>query len=140
MVLALWYQIPGGQLPKGLSVALWVAFSVTMLVALWHGRPAVGLLVFAVAFAGLLIWWTRLSPSNEGVWSDDVARITTGTVDGSRVTLHNVRNFDWRTTTDYTQRWETRSYDLDHLRSVDMIMSYWDHSGHRPHADFVRLR
>ena len=43
-----------------------------------------------------------------------------------RVILHNVRNFDWRTETDYTQRWETRTYDLGHLRTVDMIMSYWD--------------
>jgi len=36
-----------------------------------------------------------------------------------------VRNFDWRSSTDYTQRWETRSYDLDHLESLDMILSYW---------------
>ena len=55
----------------------------------------------------------------------DVARITTGTIEGNRVTLYNVRNFDWRGKTDYTQRWDTRSYDLDRLRSVDMIMSYW---------------
>jgi hypothetical protein len=72
-----------------------------------------------------LIWWTRLSPTNNRVWADDVARATTGTVDGNRVTLRNVRNFEWRSPTDYTQRWETRGYDLDRLQSVDMIMSYW---------------
>jgi hypothetical protein len=122
--LALWYQVPGGQVLKALSVVVWIAFSVMMLIALWQGRFA-GLLVFALAFAGMLIWWTRLPPSNEGLWADDVAQMTTGTIDGNRVTLHNVRNFDWRSNTDYTQRWETRSYDLDRLRSVDMIMSYW---------------
>jgi len=41
------------------------------------------------------------------------------------VTLRNVRNFDWHSETDYTQRWETRQYDLDRLDSVDMILSYW---------------
>src|SRR5260370_1033726 len=123
---ALWYQMPGGQFFKGLCVVLWGAFSVAMLTALWQGRATVGLIAFAVGLVGLLLWWTHLTPTNDHDWADDVVRITTGTVDGSRVTLHNVRNFDWRSQTDYTQRWETRTYDLDHVRTVDMIMSYWD--------------
>ena len=123
---ALWYQIPGGQFLKGLCVLLWGAFSFAMLGALWQGRIMLGVIGFAMALAGMLVWWTRLPPANDHDWADDVARITTGTVDGSRVTLHNVRNFDWRTQTDYTQRWETRTYDLDQVRTVDMIMSYWD--------------
>jgi hypothetical protein len=96
-----------------------------MLVAVWQGRLTIGVVAFALAFSGLLIWWTRLRPTNDHVWADDVARMTTGTVDGDRVTLHNVRNFDWRSPSDHIQRWETRSYDLDRLQSVDMIMSYW---------------
>ena len=122
---ALWYQAPGGQALKTLSVLLWVLFSLTLLLALWQGRTAVSLLAFAVAFGALLIWWQRIAPSNDRVWADDVAQMTTGSVDGSRVTLSNVRNFDWRSDADYTQRWETRSYDLDRLNSVDMVMSYW---------------
>src|SRR5450631_4518271 len=123
---ALWYQIPGGQSFKGLCVLLWGAFSFAMLIALWQGRITLGVIAFTVALIGLLLWWTRLTPTNDHDWADDVAQITTGTVAGNRVTLHNVRNFDWRTQTDYTQRWETRSYDLDHLATVDMIMSYWN--------------
>jgi hypothetical protein len=126
---ALWYQIPGGQSFKGLCVLLWGAFSFAMLIALWQGRITLGVIAFTVALIGLLLWWTRLPPTNDHDWSDDVAQITTGTVEGARVTLHNVRNFDWRSQTDYTQRWETRSYDLDHLRTVDMIMSYWNRPG-----------
>jgi hypothetical protein len=122
---ALWYQTAGGQFLKSLCVVLWGAFSFALLTAVWQGRITLGVIAFAVALIGLLLWWTHLTPTNDHEWADDVARITTGTVDGSRVTLHNVRNFDWRTQTDYTQRWETRSYDLDHLRTVDMIMSYW---------------
>src|ERR1700692_1183230 len=122
---ALWYRIPGGRIFKGLCVVLWGAFSFAMLVVLWQGRITLGVIAFTAALVGLLLWWTRLQPTNDHEWADDVARITTGTRDGKRVTLHNVRNFDWRTETDYTQRWETRSYDLDHLRTVDMIMSYW---------------
>jgi Domain of unknown function (DUF4105) len=123
--LAIWYQVPGGQPMKAFCVVLWAAFSLAILMALWQGRTAVGLLTFALAFGALLIWWQRIAPTNDRIWADDVAQMTTGTVDGNRVTLFKVRNFDWRSDTDYTQRWETRSYDLDRLSSVDMIMSYW---------------
>jgi Domain of unknown function (DUF4105) len=123
---ALWYQAPGGQTLKALSVLLWAAFSLTLLVAMWQGRTAVGFLTFALTFAGLLVWWQRIAPSNDRVWADDVAQMTTGSVAGNRITLYHVRNFDWRSDTDYDQRWETRAYELDHLNSVDMIMSYWN--------------
>src|SRR5260221_3952552 len=122
---ALWFQVQGGQALKALSVLLWAGFSLTLTIALWQGRTATGLVTFAAAFGALLIWWRRIAPSNDRIWADDVAQMTTGTVDGNRVTLHKVRNFDWRSNTDYTQRWETRHYDLDRLNSVDMIMSYW---------------
>jgi hypothetical protein len=122
---ALWHQARGGRALKSVSVALWAAFSLAILVALWHSMYVSGILGFGAAFGALLIWWHRLEASNDRVWADDVAEMTTGTVEGSRVSLRNVRNFDWRTDTDYTQRWESRSYDLQRLDSVDMILSYW---------------
>ena len=42
-----------------------------------------------------------------------------------QVTLANVRNFEWRTSSDYTVRWENRTYDLDKIASVDLLLSYW---------------
>ena len=110
--LALWYQAPGGQL-KSVIVLLWCAFALGVLIALWQGRAGLAFLSFAVAFAVILIWWQHITPTNERLWADDVAQITHGSIDGNHVTLRNVRNFDWRSNTDYTQRWETRSYDLD---------------------------
>ena len=124
-VFALWYQVPGGHALKILGAAAWVALSSAALVALWRRRTALGLAGFAAGFAVLLIWWHQLKPSNDYIWTDDVAQMTIGSVDGNRATLHNVRNFDWRSDSDYTQRWETRHYDIDRLNSVDMIMSYW---------------
>ena len=123
--LALWYAAPGGQIVKALCVMLWAGFSVGMLLLVWQGRMSLSLITFALVFAGVLAWWARLPPTNDAVWADEVARITTGSIEGSHVTLHNVRNFDWRSKTDYTQRWETRTYDLDRMRTVDMVMSYW---------------
>jgi hypothetical protein len=127
-VLALWYQVPGGVAGKGLAIAPWVIVGCAALVMLWTHRPVVGIVGivgFALAFASLLLWWLRIEPSNDRIWADDVAQMTSGEVNGTKVVLHNVRNFDWRTNADYTQRWETRTYDLDRLNSVDLITSYW---------------
>jgi len=125
-VLAIWYQSPGGQLLKSGMILLWTAFSVAVLAALWQGRTGLALLALAPAFGALVFWWRQIKPTNDRLWADDVARITIGRIEGNRVTLHNVRNFDWRSNDDYAQRWENRVYDLDGLNSVDMIVSYWD--------------
>jgi hypothetical protein len=123
--LAIWFQAPAGALRFGL-LGVWTAFCVAVLLGLWLGIVLAAVTSFLAALILLLVWWQRIRPSNDRDWADDVARITSGTIEGSRVTLRNVRNFDWRAKDDYTQRWETRVYDLDRLKSVDMVMSYWD--------------
>lgn len=39
--------------------------------------------------------------------------------------VHDVRNFVWRSDSDFEPNWETRSYDLSKLKGLDLIMSYW---------------
>lgn len=126
--LALWYQAPGGPKMRAAAIAAWLALAAACLIGVWHDWFAVAVCTFAAAFAGLLIWWIRLAPSNDRDWADDVAQMVRGTVQGDCVTLQNVRNFAWRSETDYTPRWETRGYDLALLSNLDMIVSYW--SGH----------
>ena len=123
--LALWYQAPGGRGWKSSISALWTGFGLICLSGLWTGWFTPALSAFGAGYAALLLWWRSLSPSNDRLWADDVARVTHGTVDGDDVVLHNVRNFEWRSAADYTPRWETRRYDLGRLVSLDMIMSYW---------------
>jgi Domain of unknown function (DUF4105) len=124
-VLALWYQAPGGRTIKVAIITVWIVFSVGVLLSLWQGLAALSFSVFAAAVVAIVVWWQRIQPSNDRLWADDVAQIAAATVDGDKITLQNVRNFDWRSDTDYSQRWETRVYDLKQLNSVDMIMSYW---------------
>jgi hypothetical protein len=124
-VFALWYQFPGNQAVKSGALLVWLCLCGGVIFFMWQERIGWSLLAFFAVFALMLLWWSQIPASNERRWADDVARTAYGAVDGSRITLHNVRNFDWRTADDYTQRWETRNYDLDHLDSVDMIMSYW---------------
>lgn len=120
--LALLYQAPGGPVIATLWALLsLVAFALIVL----RRRPLHTACIYAALFAVLLFWWQTVLPSNDRDWADDVAEMTTGMVDADRVELSNVRNFQWRSLTDYTAAWETRSYALGQLTSVDLILSYW---------------
>ena len=123
--LAIGYRAPGGALMRGALAAAWALFTLGVLFALLRHDPRWALGVFAAAFVLVLLWWRAIEPSNTRIWADDVARTLSGRVDGDQVVLDNVRNFDWRTRSDYTPGWETRRYDLARLASVDMILSHW---------------
>ena len=78
-----------------------------------------------MAFAILLAWWLSIAPSNERDWQTDVAVLPYATQDGDLVTLHNVRNFDYRTQQDFVPRYDDRTFDLRELDEVDLIAVYW---------------
>jgi hypothetical protein len=88
----------------------------------WRRRS---LAAFTVLFIVLLIAWCAIAPSNDRDWEPENAVLAYADIDGDRVTLHNIRNFDYRTATDFTPRYYDRSFDLQQLDSVDMFTVYW---------------
>lgn len=123
--LALHFQLPAGRRTRRAAIAVWLVFALLVLILMWRAPALPALAAYVVAFALLLGWWRTIRPSNDRVWADEVARQLIVERDGPRVTLHNVRNFAWRTLVDYDIRWETRQFDTDRLCSVDVILSYW---------------
>jgi hypothetical protein len=87
-----------------------------------RGRTAIGAVV---VFLIVVIAFFRIPASNDRDWQPEVARLPYATVQGDIVTIHNVRNFNYRSETDFDARWETRSYDLGKLDSGDVIAVYW---------------
>lgn len=70
----------------------------------------------------VLLPWLAIRPSNERDWQPEFARTGHAEIgaDG-RVTLHEVRNFDWQPDGSAVERWVTRSYHLERLRGVDLV-------------------
>ncbi|KAF1055227.1 MAG: hypothetical protein GAK43_00020 [Stenotrophomonas maltophilia] len=133
LLLALWaagvlaYQLPG---PGWLGVAIAVAWLLAAGWAAWQvarGRGSRRLGAgYLLAVAATALGWFSLQPRQDRVWADDVAqRLHVESFDGRHVVLDNVRDFSWRTEQEYDARWVRRSYDLDQLRSADLVMSYW---------------
>lgn len=125
---SLWFRLPEAlwRIP---CVTAWVILGAACVYQVARGqqrhwRRRLGQ-AFAVCCVALLVWWHSITPSHERLWADDVAHLLQAEIDGDRVTLHQVRNFEWRSETDYTPRWESRSYDLRRLQSADLVLSYW---------------
>lgn len=81
------------------------------------------LLAIAVAlFVAWLLFAMLVRPSNERDWNADQARVATAEIDGDAVTIRNVRNAVYRSTSDFDVHWETRRYDLSRLDSVWFVV------------------
>jgi Domain of unknown function (DUF4105) len=121
--LAIYYSDLGGEpLRLGLAAAFALGTLGAFLFLPNRRRTLVG---FGVAFAAVLLWWTSIEPSNEREWQTEVALLPYATQDGDLITLHNVRNFDYRTEQDYVPRYDDRTFDLRQLDAVDLIAVYW---------------
>lgn len=119
---ALWYDFPSA----GLRHILAGVYLVAVLAGIVLVRGAWRKLIPPLAgFCLVLGWWWTLRPSNDRPWQPDVAQTPFAEIEGDRVTLHNVRNCDYRTETDFTPRWEMRVVDLSKLTGVDLAVNYW---------------
>lgn len=125
-VFAIYYAGPDHPAFRMALAALFGIFGIASLVLLAQRRGrwrAFG--GFLLVFVGLLVWWSGIEPSNNRDWKLEVAVLPYATEDGDRVTLHNVRNFDYRSESDFTPAYYDKVFDLRELRSVDLIASYW---------------
>ena len=119
----LWVDGPESRLLAGFLATGFVAASL-FIVGL--ARPIWRMwLAFAVLFLAVQIWWLGIDASNDRDWLPGVAQLPSATIEGDLVTLQNVRNFHYRSDSDFDEIWETRSYDLSKLEGVDLFLSYW---------------
>jgi hypothetical protein len=122
---AIWYR---AGLPRPLLAGVVLAFllaSVMGAIAVIRRRGANAFGVSVVTLAVFAVWYSTVTPSNERDWIPDVARPPVAEFDGDRVTIRNIRNFDYRSETDFDERWEERTYDLSKIESIDLFLSYW---------------
>ena len=109
-----------------LRLPLAAIYGLGMLAVLTWVRPrrlAAG--ICAGGFVLVLAWWLSLKPSNERDWQPDVAVLPYADIAGNQVTIHNIRNCDYRTETDFDVRYYDKTFNLDDLRTVDLFLVTW---------------
>ena len=134
--LAIYYSnLPWPRLRLGLAGAF-AAFAVW---ALWLSRRRQMSVIMIALFLGVVAWWITIRPSHDRPWRPEVAVMPRAFIDGDRVRLTGVRNFDYRTRNDFTVRYEEREVQLSHLTALDFYVSYLRRAG-RTHVPEFHLR
>lgn len=125
-VLAVVYSGPQNAVVRYALAAAFALVAIATLVALclrhWRWRT---LAAYLLAFTLLVVWFRSIEPSNERDWQTDVARLSYAEIEGDIVTVRNIRNFDYRSETDYTPAYYDKRFDLRKLEGVDLIAVYW---------------
>ena len=103
-----------------------MSYLTVVLAAMWPFRP--GHMGLTIAFAGFVIvalWWFSLKPPRNRDWQPDDAQTAYADIHGDQVTIHNLRNCEYRSEKNYTCHWEARSYNLANLRCADIFITWW---------------
>jgi hypothetical protein len=81
--------------------------------------------LLGLGLLALAAWLFSLEPSNDRDWQPDAAVLAGATIEGDMVTVHNLRNFDYRSEFDYTPAYYDKRYDLRKIEGVDLVAVYW---------------
>jgi hypothetical protein len=113
-------RLPAMRLP----LAVLYAVVLVAIVSRYKLHPRSALLCLA-CFCLVLAWWFRLKPANSADWQADVDRPAWVERNGDRLVIHNLRNCDYRTETDYSNCWSDREESLSDLRGGDLFFTTW---------------
>ena len=77
----------------------------------------------------LLFWiWTKirhLTPSNDLSWVNENKFTAYAEIKGDNVLLKNVRDFNWRTTKDYDERWVEKKFKISDCTKIWLVLEYF---------------
>ena len=86
------------------------------------------IVIFVILSIALILILRRhfaMSPSNERSWVNDNERLATVEYEGDMALFRNVRDFNWRTTKDYDERWIDVKVDLSKVRKIWFVLEYF---------------
>jgi hypothetical protein len=99
-----------------------VAFALFAISAFWFSRnrrmPAIAIALFF----GVVAWWIVIPASHDRNWRPEVAMMPRAIINGDNVHLTGVRNFDYRSRNDFTERWDERDVQLSHVTGLDFYV------------------
>jgi Ca2+/Na+ antiporter len=117
---ALWFDFP---LAPKFTASLFAVILLGMVV--WKRRAGRWIPLVFILCACVMLWWFSLRPSHDREWQTPVSRLPYATIEQGVVTVHDVRDFSFSETGEYTPRWITRRFLLKDIEALDIVINYW---------------
>lgn len=110
---AIYYSnLPGHTLRTFLSVIFAVLTVTSFMVLPRRGRM---LTWFFILFIVIIALWRFIPASNDRDWQRDVAILPYATLNRDEITIHSIRNLNYRTEKDFDVRYYDRAFNINKL-------------------------
>ena len=121
-LMAIWFA----ALPPAIRIMATGGYGVGMLLPplLLHPRRK-GVILPLLLFGLTVAWFLAIPPSNNRDWQPDVALLPWATFLAGKVTVHHIRNCDYRSEKEYSCRYYDRTFTLGKLRCMDLFLIHW---------------
>lgn len=121
--LALYYCSFPSFAALRVSAAIFYLFTVILFIRLSQKHMRAFLLSL-LGFVVVVIWFSAIQPKAGGHYPSELT-MPFAEFKGDRVTIYNVRHCTYRTKEDFDVHYETRTYDLNDLKTLDVMVNYW---------------
>jgi len=86
---------------------------------------AIGIIIIILIII-IFFRYFNLKPSNDRVWVVDNKELAFVEFEGEEVIIKNIRDFNWRSTRDYDEKWINRKFDMTKVSKIWFILEYFD--------------
>jgi hypothetical protein len=111
--------------PDWLRLTCAGVFATATGLAIFAMRFRRGVAIWAALTACLAVWYAQDRPLNNRDWAPEYAIQATSVETGRTVSVSRIRNFSYRSETEFTPAYYDAGFSLDALDSVDLVASYW---------------
>jgi len=105
----------GANDPSPTRIIAAVVYVALVVVAALRAPPLAGIGTAAAMVVLVAGWYSTIAPSHERNWSEDQSRLPHPAIHGDVLQIADLRDFRYRSESDWDARWRDATYNLDEL-------------------------
>lgn len=107
------------------KIVLACVYLLSVFLLILFGRFQTRSVLFSfLLFLAVVIWFISIKPNPSASYPEHLT-MPYAEFNGDTVTIYNVRNSHYRTADDFDDHFETRTYDITKIKTVDVLLNYW---------------